>query len=79
MIPRHFRQAIRCPKCDGTGKVGHVHGLSLRIARERAGLGLRETARRAKVSAPYLSDIELGRRDCPDRTLERIVAALEGK
>nr|WP_238427018.1 helix-turn-helix transcriptional regulator [Streptomyces adustus] len=39
-------------------------GTALRAARERAGLGVRETARRAWVSGGYLSNIEAGDR-CP--------------
>lgn len=38
-----------------TGKVA-------RNARTRAGLSLREVARRMKLSAPFVSDLELGRR-----------------
>lgn len=38
-----------------TGKVA-------RDARKRAGLSLREVARRMKLSAPFVSDLELGRR-----------------
>ncbi|MET9414117.1 helix-turn-helix transcriptional regulator [Streptomyces klenkii] len=37
-------------------------GPTLRAVRERAGLGLRETARRAGVSAGYLANLEAGRR-----------------
>lgn len=37
-------------------------GQRLRELRERAGLSLREVAKAASISAPFLSDIELGRR-----------------
>ena len=37
-------------------------GRRARQAREKAGLSLREIARRMGVSAPYLSDLERGRR-----------------
>src|ERR1700748_1380843 len=37
-------------------------GQRIRKLRERAGLSLREVAKAAKVSAPFLSDVELGRR-----------------
>ncbi len=37
-------------------------GEAARTEREAAGLSLREMARRMGVSAPYVSDLELGRR-----------------
>lgn len=37
-------------------------GARLRKRREKAKLSLREVARRMSLSAPYLSDLELGRR-----------------
>ena len=37
-------------------------GRVAREARKRAGLSLREVARRMKFSAPFISDLELGRR-----------------
>lgn len=37
-------------------------GAALRRERKRKGLSLREAARQLEVSAPYLSDVELGRR-----------------
>lgn len=51
-----------CPRCDGRGWNPVVDGESLRTEREAIGLSLREVARRCKISASYLSDIELGRR-----------------
>lgn len=44
-------------------------GKRLRELRERAGLSLRELAKSAQISAPFLSDIELGRRYPKDETL----------
>jgi transcriptional regulator with XRE-family HTH domain len=44
-------------------------GQKLRSLRERAGLSLRELAREAQISAPFLSDVELGRRYPKDGTL----------
>ncbi len=44
-------------------------GQKLRSLREHAGLSLRELAREADVSAPFLSDVELGRRFPKDDTL----------
>ena len=37
-------------------------GREMREARQTSGLSLRETARRLKCSAPFLSDMEMGRR-----------------
>jgi transcriptional regulator with XRE-family HTH domain len=47
-------------------------GQRLRELRERAGLSLREVAKAAKVSAPFLSDVELGRRFPTNETLALI-------
>lgn len=61
--PDQFR-AKPCPKCGTPQKV--LNGLWLRTRRERAGIGLREFARRLEISAPYLSDIERNYRACPE-------------
>lgn len=47
-------------------------GQRLRELRERTGLSLRKVAKAAKISAPFLSDIELGRRFPTDETLALI-------
>ena len=51
-------------------------GQRLRELRERAGLSLREVAKAAKVSAPFLSDVELGRRFPTNETLSLIAQKL---
>ena len=51
-------------------------GKKLRELRERAGLSLRDVAKAAKVSAPFLSDIELGRRFPANETLALIAQKL---
>jgi transcriptional regulator with XRE-family HTH domain len=51
-------------------------GQRLREVRERAGLSLREVAKAAKVSAPFLSDVELGRRFPTNETLALIAQKL---
>jgi predicted transcriptional regulator len=52
----------RCPmKCED-GEIVVVRGEWCRWVRQRAGLSLREVARRMKLTAPYISDVELGRR-----------------
>ncbi|NMI57105.1 MULTISPECIES: helix-turn-helix transcriptional regulator [unclassified Streptomyces] len=52
-------------------------GPMLRAARERAGLGVREAARRTGLSSGYMANLEAGGR-CPSRTVaERLAAVLE--
>lgn len=51
-----------CPHCGGTGDIRAVNPAWLRMVRERANVTLREMARRLDFSAPYLCDVELGRR-----------------
>jgi len=51
-------------------------GQRLREMRERAGFSLREVAKAAKVSAPFLSDVELGRRFPTNETLALIAQKL---
>lgn len=59
-----------CTKCLGNGTVDRVSPASLRKARLTAGISLRTMALRIGISAPYLVDIELGRRGCPDKVLK---------
>ena len=51
-------------------QAGLVYGKSLRKSRITAGFSLRELARKAGISASFLSDIELGRR-YPSRKTHR--------
>jgi len=51
-------------------------GHRLRELRESAGLSLREVARAANISAPFLSDVELGRRFPTNDTLALIAQKL---
>jgi transcriptional regulator with XRE-family HTH domain len=51
-------------------------GQRLRELRERAGLSLREVAKAANISAPFLSDVELGRRFPANETLALIAQKL---
>lgn len=52
-------------------------GPMLRAAREGAGLGVREAARRAGLSSGYVAHLEAGDR-CPSRTIAaRLAAVLE--
>ena len=56
-----------CPSCGcdlaaERAELARAQGRIFRARRLRRGLSLRETARRAGISAAHLSDIELGRR-----------------
>lgn len=52
-------------------------GETIRTYREEAGLSLRELARKVNVSAPFMSDVELGRRFPKEETLQAIAAVLK--
>jgi transcriptional regulator with XRE-family HTH domain len=56
--------------------VAATMGQRLRELRERTGLSLREVAKAAKISAPFLSDVELGRRFPTNETLALIAQKL---
>lgn len=51
-------------------------GEFIREKREAAGLSLRELARRVEITAPFLSDIELGRRAPAEKNLALIAKEL---
>ena len=57
---------VRQKQCDAHARVGRA----LRACRKRTGLGLRAVAKTLGVSAPYLSDVELGRRTISTDHLE---------
>jgi transcriptional regulator with XRE-family HTH domain len=59
-------------KDDSTATLGQ----RLRELRECAGLSLREVAKAANISAPFLSDVELGRRFPTNETLALIAQKL---
>jgi len=48
----------------------------IRELREEKDLSLRELARKLGVSAPFLSDVELGRRNPSDKVLARLAQVL---
>ena len=54
-------------------------GQRLRELRDKADLSLRELAVKVDVSAPFLSDIELGRRLPSEDVIERLATALSVK
>ncbi len=61
MPPKWVRQP--CDHCNGKGTVERVNPKWLREMRVTAGTSLRAMARSIGVSAPFLSDVELGRRN----------------
>ena len=67
---------IKCPRCGGAGKIVDLDGGAFRTVREHSGISLREVARRAQISAAYLSDIEHGRRAPSAKTRESLLQAL---
>ena len=54
---------VACDHCNGKGAVERVNPKWLREMRVTAGTSLRAMARTIGVSAPFLSDVELGRRN----------------
>ncbi len=52
-------------------------GERIRELREKHDWSVRELAKKLKVSAPFLSDIELGRRHPSDDVLQRLASLLE--
>jgi transcriptional regulator with XRE-family HTH domain len=65
-----------CPACEGTGKVLDpvAAGRQMRALRLKEKLSLREVARRMGISAPYVQDMELGRRNCKGRLIDYLEA-----
>ena len=52
-------------------------GELIRELREKQDLSVRELAKKIKVSAPFLSDVELGRRHPSEDVLKPLAAALD--
>lgn len=46
-------------------------GTAMRAVREENGCGLRELAKRIGISAPFLADVELGRRTASKEVFEK--------
>lgn len=66
-------KTILCPKCHGKGRLIDPFGIGpvLRAERKRARFGLREVARELAISAPYLHDLEHGRRAWTQEFIDR--------
>jgi transcriptional regulator with XRE-family HTH domain len=61
-------------------KIQHMEtGAEARKARQARFISLRAMARRLKISAPYLSDLELGKRNWTMKKIRAFEAALEQK
>jgi transcriptional regulator with XRE-family HTH domain len=56
-----------CPYCGGSGIKEFFDGNELRKMRQLYGVSLRQMAKRLKYSAPYLSDVEAGKRNVTNR------------
>lgn len=69
MVPKHTHEP--CSRCGAARRV--VNPAWLRERRRRAGLSLREMARRLEFSPAYISDVETGKR----HAVAHIVAAYE--
>lgn len=54
-----------------------AQGLEMRQMREKKRVSLRDMAKRLDISAPYLSDLELGRRGWNTDLMERYKNALK--
>ena len=52
-------------------------GAEMRRRRESKGFALREVARKLGISAPYLSDLELGRRYWTEELRDSFLAAIK--
>lgn len=64
-----------CPRCGGKTAV-RLSGTALRKLREEKGLSLRIIGEAVELSAPYLSDVELGRRRLSPVLADRLLQAM---
>lgn len=56
---------MKCDKCYGTGQLRDPRefGTEMRLKRKRARISLRAMAEALEFTPPYISDLELGRRN----------------
>lgn len=54
-------------------------GVAMRAIREEHGYGLRELAKRIGISAPFLADVELGRRTASKEVFEKWIKEVAKK
>lgn len=69
---------MKCTRCNGTGiePENRELGLEFRNMRKRHKYTLRELASRMGISASYLCDLELGRRNWNTEIIDRFHGAL---
>ncbi len=67
-----------CTRCGGTGlEFDHrAIGTELRHIRELKGMSLRDVASRMSLTASYISDLELGRRNWSATLISRYKSAV---
>lgn len=72
------KHSVPCPACGGTGKLEDQRyvGQLMRKMRETQGKTLRQVAAAMHLSAPYISDLELGRRHWTQGLKDRFNQAL---
>jgi len=63
-----------CPYCGSMVRI--LSHTKLREIRKELGLSLREVARRADISAAYVSDVELGRRGLSIKLADKLLRAM---
>lgn len=68
-----------CPHCDGAGTRQFVSGTAMEDHRKALGRSLRYTAGQIGVTAPYLHDVEHGRRRATDRVVNGYAALTSAK
>lgn len=61
---------IQCKNCVGSGSITTFNGNWIRYVREADHLSLRNAARQLKISAAFLSDIELGKRNANEKIIK---------
>lgn len=71
-------KTAECSHCDGTGKqVDHAAiGKVMRELRRKKGISLTEFSHLMNFSIPYLSDLELGKRNWTPQRIDRYREAL---
>lgn len=79
MLHKFMTTELTCPKCGGRGTLPdpRVIGAAMRELRVKAGVPQKELARSLKLSAPYLVDLEAGRRAFNSELVTRYKKALE--
>lgn len=64
-----MRIKMPCRSCDGAGFNYVNNGAWIREKREKVGISLRNAAKKLEISASFLSDIELGKRNASYRVM----------